>query len=504
MFKAAAPISVQDSCNQSVWVLFGILFITLIANKLALPISGNEENYLAFAKQFWNPNWIKDSFSLTDFPGTRIVFQVLVGSALNVLPWDMALLLFRISGFLLLAGGVAHLLRTLRFSYLEAFVAFQLYIMSKQSMFGREHIFSDFEPKTLAYAAVFISLSYFLSGNRKRTAAFLILATYFHFLVGGWLAVVFSIQMILEKRYRNWAKFISVFIIGIMPLLIYLYVGYFSNTDPTVTLNVDWIYVYFRNPHHLGIFSSPEYFWNNSALGVGLSAAVLVLSLFLHSWFEGLAKRINRLVQIILGINLFFVLVAFCDYAFLDSSGGLFLKYYPFRSNALATFFALLLFMLFLRTRMKLNVYKRFMLIASVITFVLGIVQFKNGLEWRKAAAFTDTYLDACNFIQNETPISSSFALIDLESSESHTNAFMTLTERENFAVFKFVPTEKSRVVEWYARQKDIHQLSENIDYCESIKRKYGVDYVLTAKNYDTDKLELVFDNDKFHVYRIR
>jgi len=493
----------QSASAPSVWVLFAIIFFTFLANKLALPISGNEENYLAFAKQFWNPQWIPGSFSLTDFPGTRLVFQIIVGSTLNHLQWDFALVLFRIIGFCLLSVGAAHFVRRLGLGYLDVFVAFQLYIMSGQSMFGGEHIFLDFEPKTLAYSVAFPSLAYFLSGKYKKAAIFLVLASHFHFLIGGWLALFFSIQMIVEKRFQHWFKFISIFILGLIPFVTYLYAGYFLGNDPVIDHNTDWIYVYFRNPHHLGIFSSGKYFWNNAAVGVTLSIVILVLSFLLHRTFEGVSKRLNSLLRIILVFNLFFVLVAWFDYAVLDSSGGLFLKYYPFRSNALASFFTVLLSIVWLKKMLDKNKHAYFIKTVAFAMLVLGIIQSYNSFQWKKEAVFSDPYLAVCDFVRTETPKQSSFALVAMETSDSEKIAFMRMTEREDFAVFKFVPTEKSRVLEWYARQKELHLLSENIENYGSAKRKYGIDYVLTTRRYDSDGLELVYFNDKFCLYEI-
>ena len=147
--------------EKDLWILTAIIFITLVANKLALPISGNEEDYLGFAMQFFNPGWIRNSFTLSDFPGSRLFFQLIVGWPLQFLPWETALCLFRFINFFLLAVGLAFLFRKLKLHYLEAFFIFQIYIITAQSFFGGEWIFYGFEPKTLAYIFVFPSLAYF-------------------------------------------------------------------------------------------------------------------------------------------------------------------------------------------------------------------------------------------------------------------------------------------------------------------------------------------------------
>jgi hypothetical protein len=153
---------------------------------------------------------------------------------------------------------------------------------------------------------------------------------------------------------------------------------------------------------------------------------------------------------------------------------------------------------------MPSTIYRKFIVVASLTVFLLGTVQCYNSFQRRKNAAFTDSYIEACEFIRNKTPLNSSFALVNLGVSDSQTLAFMRLTERENFAVFKFVPTEKVVVQQWYQRQIDLRHLSEEIQYAEVLKDKYGVDYVLTTMRYDTDLLELVYDTDKFLIYRIR
>lgn len=45
-----------------------LIFVVLICNNLAFPLSGGEEQYLQYAKQWFQPEWIPGSFTLPNLP----------------------------------------------------------------------------------------------------------------------------------------------------------------------------------------------------------------------------------------------------------------------------------------------------------------------------------------------------------------------------------------------------------------------------------------------------
>lgn len=124
------------SKRQNNWVLVChslTIFLVLCINFLLLPISGGENQYLSFAKQFMDPTWIPNSFSLTEFPGTRLIFQYVFGYPLQFLEFDLCTMLFRIFNFALVSVPLA-----------KIFKHFKLKLFSRQKHFKRNNSSSWF------------------------------------------------------------------------------------------------------------------------------------------------------------------------------------------------------------------------------------------------------------------------------------------------------------------------------------------------------------------------
>ena len=132
-----------------------LVFAVIVLNKLGIDVSGGEEQYLAFAKQFTNPDWIPGSFTYTEFPGSRLVFQWMVGPIMQVLSFEVATLVFRTLNFALIAVPIGLILKRLNVSILLSFLFIQVFVLSIQNFVGGEWIIKSFEPKSIAYAFVF-------------------------------------------------------------------------------------------------------------------------------------------------------------------------------------------------------------------------------------------------------------------------------------------------------------------------------------------------------------
>ena len=115
-------------------------------------------------------------------------------------------------------------------------------------------IFESFEPKSIAYIFLFYALNDLLEHKYSRTGMFLAISTYFHILVGGWFLVALLIYLALNRKFKEAFKTVLFYSLICLPFAIYLFNGYFLNPSPETEINLDWVYVYYRLPHHLGIF----------------------------------------------------------------------------------------------------------------------------------------------------------------------------------------------------------------------------------------------------------
>lgn len=169
----------------------------------------------------------------------------------------------------------------------------------------------------------------------------LALACYFHILVGGWVALaVFSVQSLyadIKKVTYPW-RFLIVFHFLLLPLILFISsTGVLQQTD-LFPVNPDWIYVYFQNKHHVGIFFSVNYF-----ISYHLKGLVMVLLATSAGWFlvkvasSTKTKMLSRLCTVCFSIMLLGTVVSLVDI------NGTLLKFHPFRIGAIANFFFFLL-----------------------------------------------------------------------------------------------------------------------------------------------------------------
>ncbi len=98
-----------DRFNTSIF-----LFLIICFNFLGFHISGGQEQYYAFAKQFVDPNWVKGSFSCSEASGTRIVFEWITGNMLKILSFEMTAFIQGIVVFAFFAIALSRLSKLLQ------------------------------------------------------------------------------------------------------------------------------------------------------------------------------------------------------------------------------------------------------------------------------------------------------------------------------------------------------------------------------------------------------
>ena len=478
------------------------VFAVLCANELGFRVSGGEEQYMAFAKQYMDPEWIPDSFSITEFPGTRILFQTIVGSLLEVVSIPVGVFICRMAACAGMGYAMGRLFVRLDIRWYWALVLTQLFVMSDQSFFGMEWMLQSFEPKVVAYVFVFLALSSAVYERWGWAALWLAIATWFHFLVGGWMAVCLGLYLLLNAHWKFLIKYTLVFSGALVPLIIYLYGGYFASPPLETSHDLNWVYGYYRLPHHIGIFVSADHFISKHAVGVAISLAVLIGAVLLRKKFRGSWAMIYQTLVISLAITLFFVVVAWVDRYVMDYALAGILKFYPFRLSSYAMFATILLAgHLLWEWIEEIEVGPRIRVAVIGLTAVLGIFQAVNHIKDEVRPHYPEQYVEAIEYIRSATPTTAVFALINQPLDSDPYNAFIRLTERENFSVKKFVPGEKHKLNAWYDRQLALIRVNEDNSHINILSEAYGVTHIMSP--VPVEGFELLYDNGAFFVYRI-
>jgi len=419
------------------------------------PVSGGENQYLAMAKQFADPSWIPSSFSLTEFPGTRALFQLLVGWPLKFMEIKTAAVLFRTVNFVLLAWPLYRIFKGLRLGFLSSLLALQVFLTG-QSQLGKEWMIGTFEPKTLAYVFFLWAFLFWTKNKFYRMVFCGVVACYFHIIVGGWFFIGVGLISLWNGTWKSLVKPAILALILLSPFIWYLaplLMSAESSTSPTA----DHIYAYVRLMHHLGIAKSWAYFCKFHLTGAAITMALFALS-FVFQRF--IIKPITIWIRLGFGICLVFVIIAFVDSFLLEKQASMGLKYYPFRLNSFAYLLVLLAVFSWLGNWL-FSISTKFKWVFLAVT--LALASGKAIESVKKTAKLENSFNDSLITWIKENTNQTDVFLLDLKdyNGKFYQN-FTRLSGRENFSVYKFIPAESSKILEWHRRQ-DVLRLSEKL-----------------------------------------
>ena len=220
----------------------------------------NEEDYLALAFRKVAPAAFPPYSAVFDQANARFLSNLVLGVPVAWLGDEPAHLLLRVAGAVLYALAFAALLRSLRLGLLDGLAALALFGLLGPDLMGGEWLFFDAEPKTFAYAFVFLAIAAAAKDRWRWAAVCAAVATYFHFLVGGfWAAWVCLFHLALHRRWRTSVMLGGFYALATAPLLAVVVLDQIRGAAPVPpgVPSADYIYTILRNPHHLAPFSVP-------------------------------------------------------------------------------------------------------------------------------------------------------------------------------------------------------------------------------------------------------
>ena len=224
--------------------------------------SGNEEQYLGYAWRRFSPENLVQISALRDTANHRFLFEYLTGFSINHIGFEWTHALGRIIVALLYSVSLVTFFRNLGLSTIASCTILLTFVWLGEDILGGEWLFGGFEGKTLAYPFVFFSFSSSLKRRFGHSYLFLALATYFHFLVGGfWFLITFLGQLYWTRNLKLTLLDSLKYLIACAPLfLIIVNVQLQAQETVNSTPSASYIYTYFRNPHHVAPFASAARF----------------------------------------------------------------------------------------------------------------------------------------------------------------------------------------------------------------------------------------------------
>jgi hypothetical protein len=498
-----------------------IIFLLCMANYFGITPEGGEEQYFAFAKQFMDPLWMPQSFALNHPAGGNLAFQVIVGFLLKYISFEQMVVLGRTVNFLLYALPLSLIFKKLKISNIEIIFLLQAVFFGHQSLYAGEWIFKNFEEKSLAYVFVFWSIYYLLNEKIVLCSVFAAMATWFHFLVGGWMFCFVFLYFLLRRRKISDMLLMGIaFVLLTGPLMVYLFQTYMINNPPVVNgINTNIIYAFWRLKHHIGMFSDFHYFITNTLWGVMITMILFAFCVFKFSKIRNhpVIGQLNTLNIIIFSQQFLFMIIAIFD------KNGELMKTYPFRTNSISLLLFLLELTLILKIYLPVKLYKPLVLkyfspknlaerknIFSMsmntllLMISLPVFIFETTQTMINARSYhgdlDENMIKLIEYVKENTPGSSVFIFPDGD----RPYAFIRMAERERFVVNKFTPTKSAAIYEWYQRSLLKEALRKDISLIDSIKTSYKVNYLVSDSLYSYTGIILEKKFGSHNLYRIR
>ncbi len=486
-----------DSFNS--WPQAPLIFALLCINHFIPLPDANEEMYFGLALQHVEPGWVPDSFSFTESPGTRLLFQWPVGMALKVLSFEWIATLGRLLCYGIFSVLLAGIFSSFQLTNLSVFFLLQVIFNRNQAFFAGEWIFQDFETKTIAYIFILLSLRAVIKERWKASVLWTVPAVYFHVLVGGWYFIALFIYLNLKRLpLKTVISYGFLFSVLVLPYLFYLSGQVLIDQRNVINgVNLDWVYTYYRNPHHtVSFYKGWSFFRIHRFDGFLMLLAAIILGTIFYR------KTDNPLVK-----N--FWLFAFATYILLllaigisavDTTGKI-LKFYVFRIGTVSFLATCILLLYEVQNAINKSRFKN----ALVLTMLAGsLISIPHVLHRKisKLPPEDPAYQSMTEYMRENlnpgTTVLGSFNSVDFD--------FIRKTRCDLFITQKYVPSGGEKLYEWYHRFEDQRELEDNWDLLPTfLESREDINYIFTSKNLSQfdQRLDLIVQEGPYYLYEV-
>jgi hypothetical protein len=429
--------------------IFLVFSISLIS--LPLSMSANEEHYFQLAYLRVSPTDFPLYHAVFDASNSRIFFETILGMLISFCGYDIAFVMARTINILLLATGLSFLFSSIGFSVLMSVGSIAIFYLFGQQFIGAEWIFGGVEAKTFAYAATFISLGYAFKQRWFFATLFAIIATYLHFLVGGfWAAVIIILAAASPKGIALGVRIFILYSIAILPIVTILVIDQFGADISNATTSITEIYVA-RNSHHISPFNS-SFQISNWLPGISLLTCFGVF-LFLIKGFENDYKIIK--LSLLLIAYLFLALTL----SFFDRTTNFFSKLYLFRPSSLILLLSLIGI---------LNLYyEQTSKVSSKLLkyFVLSIIFYFSALQGKEiiiSMFFDSSSSNNSQIIKAVQKYTNAEEIVLIDPKFSPNYSIHRQLSNPTLVEWKFLPAHPTDLIEWDKRMKFRNDLFTN------------------------------------------
>ena len=485
-----------------------IVFVLILLFMPPSQWNSNEEQYLGYAWRRFSPENLVQISALRDTANHRFLFEYLTGFSINHIGFEWTHALGHIIVALLYSISLVTFFSSLGLSAIAYCSILLTFVWLGEDILGREWLFRGFEPKTLAYPFVFFSFSSSLEKRFGRAYLLLAVATYFHFLVGGfWFLITFISQSYWTKNIKKTLLNSLKYLIACTPLFLMILVRQLqaqTSTNLAESANWNWIYSYFRAPHHVAPFASISQlaYWYKD--GIVFLFGLTIISIVLYRYYEDNNEK--YFLKLILALDFYLISILIISYF---DKGGVLGKFILFRPSSVTLLLTLCLYALYLKKRVAKNAQQMsFVALVLISCLVIPNLAGHDFIGLRFTSAFLGKervksvvisqldqgtkfplvlppeFLEHHNDSKLEEIIASSnntdIFLIDPELEVKYLS-FERKYNRPTLVASKFVPTTGTDIVRWYELINMRKELF-NRGCPAKMMEEYSIQYLL-AKN---------------------
>ncbi len=494
----------------------GLIVVVLSIFYIGFHLYFNEEIYFAFSKAYMDPQWIPNSTLFTDFAGTRILFQAIFGWVLSHLSFENLAFYGRLLGYILLAFPIAAIAKNLRINNIVLVFWLTAFFVPQQNFYAGEWIFGGFETKTIAYVFVFWSIWFLFKERFLPAVLFAAFSIYWHMLVGGWYTLYLFIYLLITMGLQR--KFILYWLYAgllLLPFVVYIYLGLMSGNENIIKgVNIGYLYAYVRNPHHIGIFKTWEYFYHYHMLKVLVAIGAFALALTTYrKQIPEKYKWINSFLIIILAQNLLFLIVALFD------KNGYVAKFYPWRGSSLAMFFFQLASIAMLRhvwlPKLYLTVTAKYSMVRAkafyslqmslflAISVVILGLRIDNRMESKKINK--PLWAEVDELASNLKSVSDKGDTFMLNGKETLFNITIPRkAERDVYYFFRCIPSQSQSIYDWHMRGLEQDKVKSDLSYLLRSDLDKKIDFIVSMSDLNEEFLDEVYRSKNYRIYEIR
>ena len=430
------------------------LVLTLLIATFMPPLvwNANEEYYFMLSYRRFAPDlFTENSVVFHETTNSRFIGEYFMGGLISYFGYEISHTILRCLMAVAYGISLAYLFRALGLALSEGVIILCIYILLWQQTIGGEWLFWGVETKTMAYAAVFASLALVIQAKWRLAVLFAVLATYLHFLVGGfWSFVLLLVYFHLHRKPSNTVYFAMVYGGAVLPLIAILAFEQFSTAPLQSNDGVSGTYIFFlRGARHVAPFINESQFWGRWAPEI---LATLVAALVSVGWLRFVRDPLTRtLLLTVTGVCAYLFIALLASY--FDRNTGTLGKFFLFRPAGLGLLLFIIAMMLSLKEELKKSLPK----VSAVVLVPLAILLFGNSLlnaVSETQAAISDQQMTkqsltrVLNFLKSSTGIDSVILIDPKFDSEKYTN-LRKLINRPTLVGRKYMPTNPAAIIRW-------------------------------------------------------